>query len=230
MAFFLISLDRQKLCKMNYRLKKVAVLGSGIMGSGIACHLANVGMEVVMLDIVTPDLNDEKSKSTVERNKLVNSALQKTIKSKPDPLYHKSFSSRIKTGNFEDDFDKISQLFLDLINNKKIDVIISTGGTGLTGRDITPEVMKTLFDKTIDGFGEMFRWLSYSKIGTSALQSRALAGVSNGTYIFCLPRSPSSSRPRCFQFFLHNHMRLHALVLLLSIRLLQNRYNLHFRH
>ena len=66
MSLFLISLDRQKLCKMNYRLKKVAVLGSGIMGSGIACHLANVGMEVVMLDIVTPDLNDEKSKSTVE--------------------------------------------------------------------------------------------------------------------------------------------------------------------
>ena len=81
MSLFLISLDRQKLCKMNYRLKKVAVLGSGIMGSGIACHLANVGMEVVMLDIVTPDLNDEKSKSTVERNKLVNSALQKRIKS-----------------------------------------------------------------------------------------------------------------------------------------------------
>jgi 3-hydroxyacyl-CoA dehydrogenase len=94
---------------MNYRLKKVAVLGSGIMGSGIACHLANVGMEVVMLDIVTPDLNDEKSKSTVERNKLVNSALQKTIKSKPAPLYHKSFASRIKTGNFEDDFQKISE-------------------------------------------------------------------------------------------------------------------------
>jgi 3-hydroxyacyl-CoA dehydrogenase len=94
---------------MNYRLKKVAVLGSGIMGSGIACHLANVGMEVVMLDIVTPDLNDEKSKSTVERNKLVNSALQKTIKSKPAPLYHKSFASRIKTGNFEDDFQKIAE-------------------------------------------------------------------------------------------------------------------------
>ena len=109
MSLFLISLDRQKLCKMNYRLKKVAVLGSGIMGSGIACHLANVGMEVVMLDIVTPDLNDEKSKSTVERNKLVNSALQKTIKSKPAPLYHKSFASRIKTGNFEDDFQKITE-------------------------------------------------------------------------------------------------------------------------
>ena len=94
---------------MNYRLKKVTVLGSGIMGSGIACHLANVGMEVIMLDIVTPDLNDEESNSIIERNKLVNSALQKTIKSKPAPLYHKSFASRIKTGNFEDDFQKITE-------------------------------------------------------------------------------------------------------------------------
>ena len=103
----------------------------------------------------------------------------------------------------KDDFDKIYQLFQNLINNKKIDVIISTGGTGLTGRDITPEVMKTLFDKTIDGFGEMFRWLSYSKIGTSALQSRALAGVSNGTYIFCLPGSPSACRDGWDQILIH---------------------------
>jgi len=94
----------------------------------------------------------------------------------------------------KDDFNKISKLFINLINNPEIDVIISTGGTGLTGRDITPEVMETLFEKSIDGFGEMFRWLSFSKIGTSALQSRALAGVSNGTYIFCLPGSPSACK------------------------------------
>ena len=94
---------------MKYRPKKVAVLGSGVMGSGIACHLANVGMEVIMLDIVTPKLSDIDSKNSFHRNKLVNSALQKTIKSKPAPLYHKSFASRIKTGNFEDDFDKISK-------------------------------------------------------------------------------------------------------------------------
>ena len=112
---------------------------------------------------------------------------------------HKIISREI----VKDDFDKISQLFLNLINNKKIDVIISTGGTGLTGRDITPEVMKTLFEKTIDGFGEMFRWLSYSKIGTSSLQSRALAGVSNGTYIFCLPGSPSACRDGWDQILIH---------------------------
>tara|TARA_X000000950_G_scaffold87122_1_gene109713 strand:- start:498 stop:1040 length:543 start_codon:yes stop_codon:yes gene_type:complete len=93
-----------------------------------------------------------------------------------------------------DEFEMISNLFSNLIKNKKIDVIISTGGTGLTGRDITPEVMQTLFEKSIDGFGEIFRWMSYKKIGTSALQSRALAGVANGTYIFCLPGSPSACR------------------------------------
>ena len=103
----------------------------------------------------------------------------------------------------KDNFEEIYELFSNLINNEKIDVVISTGGTGLTGRDITPEVMKTLFDKTIDGFGEMFRWLSYSKIGTSALQSRALAGVSNGTYIFCLPGSPSACRDGWDQILIH---------------------------
>ena len=71
---------------MNYRLKRVAVLGSGVMGSGIACHLANVGMEVIMLDIVTPNLQGLQSNDKVQRNKLVNTALQKTIKSKHFPV------------------------------------------------------------------------------------------------------------------------------------------------
>ena len=93
-----------------------------------------------------------------------------------------------------DDFDQIYNLFLKLTKNENIDAIISTGGTGLTGRDITPEVMKTIFEKYIDGFGEMFRWFSYKTIGTSALQSRALAGVANGKYIFCLPGSPSACK------------------------------------
>ena len=94
----------------------------------------------------------------------------------------------------KDDFDQIYNLFLKLTKNENIDAIISTGGTGLTGRDITPEVMKTIFEKYIDGFGEMFRWFSYKTINTSALQSRALAGVANGKYIFCLPGSPSACK------------------------------------
>ena len=103
----------------------------------------------------------------------------------------------------KDEKEDIKKILQGWINKKEIDVIITTGGTGLTGRDITPEVMKTLFEKTIDGFGEMFRWLSYSKIGTSALQSRALAGVSNGTYIFCLPGSPSACRDGWDQILIH---------------------------
>lgn len=71
-------------------------------------------------------------------------------------------------------------------------VAITTGGTGITGRDSTPEAAGALFDKTIDGFGEMFRVLSYETIGTSTLQSRAVAGVANGTFIFCLPGSPGA--------------------------------------
>jgi len=92
---------------MKYRLKKVAVLGSGVMGSGIACHLANVGMEVLMLDMVTPNLDSSQSKVKAQRNKMVDMALQNSIKSKHAPLYHNSFASRIRTGNFEDDFEQI---------------------------------------------------------------------------------------------------------------------------
>ena len=81
-----------------------------------------------------------------------------------------------------------------LIKIDDIDVIITTGGTGLTGRDITPETVNEWFDKSIDGFGEMFRFISFNKIGTSSLQSRATAGVKNGKYIFCLPGSPSACK------------------------------------
>ena len=80
------------------------------------------------------------------------------------------------------------------VNNKNLDVIITSGGTGLTGRDITVDVMETYFDKKIDGFGELFRFISYKKIGTSTIQSRAVAGTKNGKYIFCLPGSPSACK------------------------------------
>ena len=78
------------------------------------------------------------------------------------------------------------------IKNKNLDVIITSGGTGLTGRDITVDVLENYFDKKIDGFGELFRFISYKKIGTSTIQSRAIAGTKNGKYIFCLPGSPSA--------------------------------------
>ena len=80
------------------------------------------------------------------------------------------------------------------INNKDIDVVITTGGTGVTGTDGTPEAVEVLFDKKIDGFGEIFRSLSYEKIKTSTIQSRAISGVANSTYIFCLPGSPGACK------------------------------------
>tara|TARA_B100000575_G_scaffold115583_1_gene91914 strand:+ start:315 stop:866 length:552 start_codon:yes stop_codon:yes gene_type:complete len=75
-----------------------------------------------------------------------------------------------------------------------VDVVISTGGTGLTGRDVTPEAFKEIFEKEIEGFGELFRWLSFKKIGTSTIQSRAIAGVAGGTYLFALPGSTGACK------------------------------------
>jgi molybdenum cofactor biosynthesis protein B len=80
------------------------------------------------------------------------------------------------------------------IADPAIDVVISTGGTGVTGRDVTPEAFHAVYEKEIAGFGELFRWLSYQKIGTSTLQSRATAGVAGGTYLFALPGSPGACR------------------------------------
>ncbi|MBK7872250.1 MAG: 3-hydroxyacyl-CoA dehydrogenase [Saprospiraceae bacterium] len=89
------------------RIKKAAVLGSGVMGSGIACHFANIGLEVLMLDILPPNLSETEQKDRKARNRIADTALQNAIKSKPAPLYDTKFASRIKTGNFEDDFAKI---------------------------------------------------------------------------------------------------------------------------
>ena len=80
------------------------------------------------------------------------------------------------------------------IADPDIQVVITTGGTGLTGRDGTPEAVRPLLDKVIDGFGEMFRVLSFEAIGTSTMQSRTLAGAANGTYLFCLPGSSGACR------------------------------------
>ena len=89
----------------------------------------------------------------------------------------------------KDEKDKIKKILLDWTKNNDLDVIITTGGTGLTGRDITPEALKDISDKDIPGFGELFRELSYKTVGTSAMQSRACAVLVNGKYIFALPGS-----------------------------------------
>jgi molybdenum cofactor biosynthesis protein B len=84
-----------------------------------------------------------------------------------------------------------------------VDVVISTGGTGVTGRDVTPEAFQQVFEKEIPGFGELFRWLSFQKVGTSTIQSRAVAGVAGGTYLFALPGSPGACKDAWDDILVH---------------------------
>jgi molybdopterin adenylyltransferase len=89
----------------------------------------------------------------------------------------------------KDDAGAIERHLRGWIADRQIDVVITTGGTGITGRDVTPEAFDRVLEKRIEGFGELFRMLSYQKIGTSTMQSRALGGVAGGTYLFALPGS-----------------------------------------
>tara|TARA_B110000444_G_C18804474_1_gene579219 strand:- start:247 stop:831 length:585 start_codon:yes stop_codon:yes gene_type:complete len=103
----------------------------------------------------------------------------------------------------KDDLAEIVTKLKGLIDNKNIDVIISTGGTGVTGRDLTPEAFEQVYEKEIPGFGELFRMLSYDKIGTSTIQSRATAGVAGGTYLFALPGSPGACKDAWDDILVH---------------------------
>lgn len=89
------------------------------------------------------------------------------------------------------------------IASPDIDVVISTGGTGVTGRDVTPEAFAKVYEKEIPGFGELFRWVSFQKIKTSTIQSRATAGVANGTYLFALPGSPGACKDGWDEILVH---------------------------
>ncbi len=93
-----------------------------------------------------------------------------------------------------DDAEGLAARLRELIADPGVDVVITTGGTGVTGRDVTPEAFKTVIEKEIEGFGELFRWISYQKVGTSTIQSRAIGGVAQGTYLFALPGSPGAVR------------------------------------
>ena len=103
----------------------------------------------------------------------------------------------------KDDVRAIRSKVRKLAKDKAVDVIISTGGTGLTGRDVTIEAMRPLFDKEIEGFGVLFHMMSFQKIKTSTVQSRATAGVVAGKYVFCLPGSPGACRDGWDEILLH---------------------------
>lgn len=102
-----------------------------------------------------------------------------------------------------DDVGNIRAQVNQWIADPAIDVIITTGGTGFTGRDVTPEAIEPLFEKRMDGFATMFLLVSQAKIGTSAIQTRATAGVAGGTYVFCLPGSPGACRDAWDEILVH---------------------------
>ncbi|HEX7777126.1 MAG TPA: molybdenum cofactor biosynthesis protein B [Parvibaculum sp.] len=109
-----------------------------------------------------------------------------------------------------DDVAMIRGQLLSWIASSDVDIVISTGGTGLTGRDVTPEAFKSVYDKEIDGFSAIFHRVSYEKIGTSTLQSRTTAGVAHGKYLFALPGSPGACKDgwdEILQYQLDNRYR-----------------------
>jgi len=103
----------------------------------------------------------------------------------------------------KDEADVIVERLNGWIADDGVDVVIATGGTGLTGRDVTPEAFARVYEKEIPGFGELFRWLSFQKIATSTIQSRATAGLANGTYLFALPGSPGACKDAWDDILVH---------------------------
>jgi len=137
----------------------------------------NSQKEFKPINIAVLTISDTRNEATDKSGQI----LSKKIKEKGHALAAEEI--------VKDDKEEIKKIFLNWSENKDIDVIISTGGTGLTGRDTTPEALDEIKDKEIIGFGELFRLISYKKIGTSTIQSRAMAVLCKGTYIFALPGS-----------------------------------------
>ena len=109
-----------------------------------------------------------------------------------------------------DDTGAIEAVLRGWIADRAIDAVVTTGGTGITGRDLTPEAFAHVLEKEIAGFGELFRMLSYAKIGTSTIQSRAIGGVSGGTYLFALPGSPGAVRDAWDEILVHQFDSRHV--------------------
>ena len=138
--------------------------------------------EFVPLDICVLTVSDSRNEETDSSGRLLADRVADSG--------HRLFEKTI----VPDDIYQIRAVVSGWIADSKIQAVITTGGTGVTGRDGTPEAVEPLLDKVIDGFGEMFRRVSWDQIATSTMQSRCLAGVANGTYIFCLPGSSGACR------------------------------------
>ena len=137
----------------------------------------DTSLDFVPINIAVITISDSRTKE--------NDTSGDTLEKRISDAGHKM----IKRTIIPDDVSKIQDTLDTMSKEDEIDCIITTGGTGLTGRDTTPEAVKAIASKHIDGFGELFRQVSFEKIGTSAIQSRAVAALINSTYVFCLPGS-----------------------------------------
>ena len=142
----------------------------------------NAGGELIALNLCVLTVSDSRSLETDSSGDFLNSALTD------------AGHVLVARALLPDDRYKLRALVSQWIADDGVDGILVTGGTGFTGRDSTPEALLPLLDKQMPGFGEMFRALSFEEIGTSTLQSRAFAGLANGTFIFCLPGSTSACK------------------------------------
>ncbi len=109
----------------------------------------------------------------------------------------------------KDELDLLKSTLKEWIDSPGVDVVIATGGTGVTGRDLTPEAFEAMYEKSIPGFGELFRWLSYQNIKTSTIQSRATAGVAKGTFLFALPGSTGACKDAWDMILVHQMNSTH---------------------
>ena len=145
-------------------------------------HDDNTKREFIPLNIAILTISDSRTEATDKSGTLLCERLT--------AAGHKLAKKKIEP----DDIYRIRATVAEWIASSEIQVVITTGGTGVSGRDGTPEAIKPLLDKLVDGFGEMFRAISEKEIGASTLQSRCLAGVANGTYVFCLPGSTGACK------------------------------------
>lgn len=140
-------------------------------------HYPEHEREFIPLNVGVLTISDTRTEETDKSGKL----LVERLLSAGHRLHEKAI--------LPDDIYRIRACVAHWCADEQVQVVLTTGGTGLTGRDGTPEAVRPLFDKELPGFGEVFRVISYDDVGTSTIQSRAVAGVSNGTYVFCLPGS-----------------------------------------
>jgi len=145
-------------------------------------HDNNTDRKFIPLNIAVLTVSDSRTEETDKSGALLVERLEAAGHHKADKCIE------------PDDMFRIRATVSGWIADPDVEVIITTGGTGMTGRDGTPEAIEPLLEKVMDGFGELFRAVSYDDIGTSTMQSRALCGVANGTYIFCLPGSTGACR------------------------------------